>query len=259
MTSRHDTPQPEPHSSPSHEQDNENSLSSLWWNTNVPAQLQTSECPFYLVYAFNNAKDRAILSTPDHLYHRQTWQDVQKLIHENRLEDFTRVPSELRAYRRFCEDVTREYGSILNFILKARLGWELGSSESINGETSFEDPSQYLVPSSSQAYFANTLHPASYRILLNDWPYGFDPRIKHLVVWTKFVLPLDPDSEVGDMSPATKRIINDFVEETFAEVREKLWFKNWGALKSVHAVEHFHVLLFDPDEDFVRRVTSTGS
>ena len=34
-----------------------------------------------------------------------------------------------------------------------------------------------------------------------------------------------------------------------------IWFKNWKSLKSVHAVEHFHVMLFDPDKEFVRDVT----
>jgi hypothetical protein len=34
-----------------------------------------------------------------------------------------------------------------------------------------------------------------------------------------------------------------------------IWFKNWAALKSVRAVEHFHVMLFDPDAEFVREIT----
>lgn len=34
-----------------------------------------------------------------------------------------------------------------------------------------------------------------------------------------------------------------------------VWFLNWASLKSIHAVEHFHVLLFEPDEEFVERVT----
>lgn len=34
-----------------------------------------------------------------------------------------------------------------------------------------------------------------------------------------------------------------------------LWFKNWASLKSVHAIEHFHVLLYAPDDDFVEKVT----
>lgn len=118
-------------------------LNSLWWNTNVPAELQTSECPPYLLYAFDNSKDRDILSTPDELYRRQTWLEVQELIRENRLEGFTRVPSELRAYRQFCSDVGESHGSVLNFILRERLGWDL-ESESADGEMSFEDPSKML-------------------------------------------------------------------------------------------------------------------
>lgn len=35
-----------------------------------------------------------------------------------------------------------------------------------------------------------------------------------------------------------------------------IWFKNWKSLKSVHAVEHFHVMLFDPDPEFVKEITN---
>lgn len=34
-----------------------------------------------------------------------------------------------------------------------------------------------------------------------------------------------------------------------------IWFKNWKSLKSVHAVEHFHVMLKDPDMGFVEVIT----
>ena len=35
-----------------------------------------------------------------------------------------------------------------------------------------------------------------------------------------------------------------------------IWFKNWASLKSIHAVEHFHVMLFDPDPEFIKEVTN---
>ena len=34
------------------------------------------------------------------------------------------------------------------------------------------------------------------------------------------------------------------------------WFKNWGAIKSVHAIEHFHVMLLDPDRDYIQEITN---
>ncbi len=36
------------------------------------------------------------------------------------------------------------------------------------------------------------------------------------------------------------------------------WFKNDRSLKSVHAVEHFHVMLFEADERFVESITGGG-
>jgi hypothetical protein len=39
-------------------------------------------------------------------------------------------------------------------------------------------------------------------------------------------------------------------------VGQYVWFKNWRSLKSVQAVEHFHVMLFDPDPAFVAEITN---
>lgn len=35
-----------------------------------------------------------------------------------------------------------------------------------------------------------------------------------------------------------------------------MWFKNWAGLKSIHAIEHFHVMMFNPDPDFIRDITN---
>lgn len=37
-----------------------------------------------------------------------------------------------------------------------------------------------------------------------------------------------------------------------------MWFKNWAALKSIHAVEHFHVMLNNPDPTVIRHITDGG-
>ena len=95
-----------------------------YWNVNVPPENQTDDCPSYLQYAFANEKDRIILATPDHLYKRQMWPQVQQLIRDNRLDLFTRVPSQLRAYREYCEKLTHEYGSVMEFVVRERLKWK---------------------------------------------------------------------------------------------------------------------------------------
>ena len=102
-------------------------------------------------------------------------------------------------------------------------------------------------------------NPADYRILYNDWPYGIDPDIIHLVVWTKFVLEDDP--ETGFLTKDHHDIIENFVQRTFCgqdgiNRAELIWFKNWKSLKSVHALEHFHVMLYRAPQEFLSRITN---
>lgn len=93
------------------------------------------------------------------------------------------------------------------------------------------------------------------KILYNDWPYGIDPSIVHLVVWTKFELEDSP--ETGRVTAETRQAIEDYVQKAFApRAKELVWFKNWKSLKSVHAVEHFHVMLYRPDAQFLEEITN---
>jgi Protein of unknown function (DUF3605) len=54
---------------------------------------------------------------------------------------------------------------------------------------------------------------ADIKILYNDWPYGVDEKIVHLVVWTKFDLEDDPSTD--DLTPKARGEIDDFVNRTF--------------------------------------------
>lgn len=70
---------------------------------------------------------------------------------------------------------------------------------------------------------------------------------------------MDDDPETDDLTPAARQAIDTHVGKTFREHMKNLdhvvWFKNWKRLKSVHAVEHFHVMLFEPDMKFVEKIT----
>ena len=95
-----------------------------------------------------------------------------------------------------------------------------------------------------------------YKILYNDWPYGLESDIVHLVIWTKFNLEDDPNTD--DLTLTARQDIDSFVERTFKSrvgSDQVIWFKNWKSLKSIHAVEHFHVMLYRPERDFVREIT----
>lgn len=95
------------------------------------------------------------------------------------------------------------------------------------------------------------------KILWNDWPYGIDEKIVHLVVWVKFDLEDDPATD--DLTPRARQEIDEYVQKTFGtkvNPEHVIWFKNWKSLKSIHSIEHFHVMLYDPDPEFVQEITN---
>lgn len=51
------------------------------------------------------------------------------------------------------------------------------------------------------------------KVMWNDWPYGVDPRIVHLVVWTKFAF--EDDAVTGDLTDRQRMQIDRYVEREF--------------------------------------------
>jgi hypothetical protein len=153
-------------------------------------------------------------------------------------------------------ELKQRYGSVMAFVQNERLHWDS------------------TMPSGDEPF----TNPTDYKILYNDWPYGIDHDIIHLVVWCKF--PLKDDPLTDDLTPEARQEIEDFVCTTFCGVedgipRDRLiWFKNWSRLKSIHALgmlpnietclwsemltelEHFHIMLYRPSEDFVQKITN---
>ncbi|KAK4105504.1 hypothetical protein N658DRAFT_122004 [Parathielavia hyrcaniae] len=203
-----------------------------YWQINVPEHLRTAECPDFLRNL--NDKDLRIISTPDNEYEIDPWDVVRHKVAQNRLELFQRVPSELRRYMAFTWRLKQEYGSVMSFILTQRLQWTLP-----------------ITPRGRPFEFDDDI-----KVLRNDWPYGIDKRIVHLVVWTKFALEEDPTT--GDLTDAARAEIDAYVGKAFSGMPPEhvTWFKNWAALKSVKSVEHFHVMLFDPDPELIRVLTN---
>lgn len=158
------------------------SLQLPWWQVNIPPKERENQCPEPLRDLC--AKDREIIGTRDEDYHPQTWGEVVDIIRTGRLGDFRRWPSDLRRYREYIWWLTREHGSVMQFMLQKRLRWQ-----------------EPVIPRGSKPF----QYEDDFRILMNDWPYGLDQRIVHLVVWTKFVLEDDEQTEAEITRFVTKR------------------------------------------------------
>ena len=131
------------------------------------------------------------------------------------------------------------------FVMKERLHWTPISSTG--------DPPEFT--HHSAVPFEDR---RDYAVLLNDWPYGYDKGIAHLVVWSRTPIAVD-DEQGGDVTLESQRLIEDFVKRHFVEEigqdgEEKVqWFKNWTSLQSVRGVDHVHILLRDVPEDLQKK------
>ncbi|KAK4143854.1 uncharacterized protein C8A04DRAFT_28422 [Dichotomopilus funicola] len=175
--------------------------------------------------------DKQVLSQTDEEYTYHTWDELYSLIQNNQLFLLKRKPSDLRRYMKWTAEVKAEYGGITNYLLAHRLPKAWGSPPfKWESETPFAEP-------------------ADYRVLINDWPYGFTPGITHIVVWSR--TPIATDDTVGDLTPESRKTVGDFIKRYFVDSLgpggedKVIWFKNWVALQSVRTVDHVHVFVRD--------------
>jgi len=182
----------------------------------------------------------------------------------DRIDRFQRLPSEYNLYLYYLAHVKRRWGSTVRMLTEDLLKW---------------DESELMSPAvSSRPLFSE---PSDIRVTYNDWPYLIDPKITHLVVWTKFRIPDDPIT--GRPTKETNGIIDSWLrrpdvlgarprrgvkakgaegepekQSTTADSSAEIipaanltWFKNWSAIKSIHALEHFHVMIYDADPEMI--------
>ncbi|KAF4625438.1 hypothetical protein G7Y89_g12728 [Cudoniella acicularis] len=168
-----------------------------------------------------------------------TWEELRTIIQTNNLSILKRTPSDLCRYREWAAETKAKHGSLASYLLAHRL------------------PKTWGTPPFSPASTTPIEDPSDYRVLLNDWLYGFSPNVRHMIVWTSTAIPTD--SGLGDMTAESRNVVKDFVRRHFVDglgdsAEEKVvWFKNWGALQSVKGLEHIHVLVRDVDSVIVEK------
>jgi len=227
------------HATPRATTPDEEYLSTRYWNVNIPKEHWTEICPEFL--AGQGEKNIRILSTKNEDFKRLSWMEVQDLACTNRIDLFQRSAAQLRGYREYTSQLKKTHGSVLSFIQQERLRWD-------------------DVTPSGEKQFTN---PADFKILYNDWPYLIEQDVKHLVVWTKF--RIDEDEATGEVTEEEKTLIEEFITRTFCVSdsnpkgkmnRDQIvWFKNWRSLKSVHELEHFHIMLYKSPVGLLEAVT----
>jgi hypothetical protein len=114
--------------------------------------------------------------------------------------------------------IKAEYGSVLRFMVTTRLGWDDGNGEALKPRGrpfEYEGMARFGGYRVSDTWKVVTDQHCidDIRIIYNDWPYGVDKDIIHLVVWTKFELEDDPVT--GYLTASAQAAIESYVQETF--------------------------------------------
>lgn len=154
-----------------------------------------------------------------------SWDELGTIIASNDLSLLTRSPSQLHDYEDWKRETLARYGSIERYMLQVRLQW-----------------TEPITPV-SQVPFE---HPKDWKCLPNDFPYGLDPSITHLVIWLKPKLPVSMETDNGgQLSREAIQMVEKFLGCVFWQVEKDdlLYFMNPKGLKSIGNLEHFHVLL----------------
>ncbi|KAI4240670.1 MAG: hypothetical protein LQ352_007591, partial [Teloschistes flavicans] len=131
------------------------------------------------------SKDLTNLARPDSSFIPHTWSDLAHIIATNDLESLRRWPSDLKRYLQWTRETKEAYGTITNYMCKERLAWTPlpVSSRLQNGND--EGP---VFEVQNPIPFADS---RDYKMLRNDWPYGLEKGVEHLVVWLKNRLAVD--------------------------------------------------------------------
>ncbi|KAJ8124874.1 hypothetical protein O1611_g8766 [Lasiodiplodia mahajangana] len=170
-----------------------------------------------------------------------TWDELIDIVDTNQHIHLQRGPAELQRYEAWSADTRAKYGSVTTYLLTQVLPKAWGSQPFSPASTiPFQDPSDY-------------------RVLLNDWPHGFPSNVKQMVIWTRALIPTESDD--GDMTPAARAVVESFVQRYFRDrlvggtPDQLVWFRNWGATRSVPSIDHIHVLVRDVDPSIIEEWT----
>lgn len=182
------------------------------------------------------------------LEHPLSWNDVFEIVKSYHLDKLGRSHEDLEDYRNFKKSLeAQKIGITTNLLIKV-LKWlppdtdmHIPDSESVK-----------LVKYNDPRPFADERDTF---ITLNDFPYYISNKTLHMLVWIRFPMLPDPNSEIGDIDDDTKRIIEKYVCKTFVDYvglsRDQIiWWKNYTKIQSIKAIPHVHVLVnLDDDHD----------
>ncbi|KAK1564044.1 uncharacterized protein LY79DRAFT_530661 [Colletotrichum navitas] len=167
----------------------------------------------------------------------QSWEEVKGAIAAGETGRLRRSPRDLRNYMLWHAEVSKTYGSVVQYVRRERLHWP-----------------EPIVARNAEPF----AHADDWTVIWNDWPYHLAHGMMHLVVWSKSGITVDP--ETGLPTEHSTRLVESFLDRVFGQTlgcrrgEDLLWFKQKTESQSVKALEHIHVVLRNVPEERVEKL-----
>lgn len=170
-----------------------------------------------------------------------SWEELKEIVSRYELAKLGRSAEQLQKYNDFRDQMKEAHIDLATRLFITTLKW-LPQDADIH--MSAEEAVRLIKPEDTRPF----CNPHDVCITLNDFPYSIEGKTLHFLVWVKFPMNPDPESEIGDIDDSMKQIIEKYVDLTFVQRahvnRENLiWWKNYTLIQSIKSIPHVHVLV----------------
>ncbi|CUS24456.1 LAQU0S16e02124g1_1 [Lachancea quebecensis] len=179
-----------------------------------------------------------------------SWDQILDLIASGELQDLKRTPRVAELYQQYRADLAEQHTTVVDAVIDRKLCWDRRELAALDAR----------LPTPEARAAAILSDPTLYKLLPNDFPYDFDPRVSHLVLWSKVRIPLYKHCGSREMVPAVYDKIQSFLQEKLRPhgVRHFTWFINYPHLQSVKAVSHIHILIYTENTHVISDILESG-
>lgn len=177
-----------------------------------------------------------------------TWKQVSEIVDSYELQQLGRSIPQLKSYHDFKNKLKSKGINLTTNLVVNTLHW-------LPADFDIHRPAEDAVSVIRYEDARPFCNSHDVCITLNDFPYYIKERTLHLLVWVKFPMPPDTNSDIGDIDDETKKYIEKYINNTFVEglnvQRDRIiWWKNYTLIQSIKSIPHIHVLInLDGDVD----------
>ncbi|KAM3162909.1 hypothetical protein ACU8KH_03175 [Lachancea thermotolerans] len=179
-----------------------------------------------------------------------SWDQILDLIASGELQELKRTPRVAELYQQYRAELAAQHTTVVDAVIDRKLRWDRCELAALDAR----------LPTAEARAAAMLSDPALYKLLPNDFPYDFDPRVFHLVLWSKVRIPLYKHHGSRETVPAVYDKIQSFLSAKLRPhgVRNFAWFINYPHLQSVKAVSHIHILIYTEDAHVISDILEGG-